>query len=63
MGFSGRRKKPDFHYRFHTMEQRDAHIASWLVRLRDVAKEKARQRAERRAFWHALQVANVLYRG
>ena len=61
MGFSGRCQKPDFHYRFHTIEKRETHIADWLTRLREVAEEKARQRAVRRAFQHDLQVGDVLY--
>ncbi len=61
MGFSGRRQKPDFHYRFQTIERREAHILGWLKRLREVAAEKARQRAKRRDFQHSLQVGDVLY--
>ena len=42
-GFSGRKTKPDFHYRYQTPERRDRQCADWL------AEQRARHERQMRA--------------
>lgn len=60
-GFTGKKAKPDFHFRFRDSEQRDRHIEDFFQRVQSAANFK-RERAEaRRAFSHSLTVGSVLY--
>ncbi|MFJ3465736.1 hypothetical protein [Achromobacter spanius] len=59
-GFSGRRQRPDFHYRFRSTAARDAHVSQWHERLKADAQAKAARRAEAKADGHAYEVGDVL---
>lgn len=48
-GFSGKRGKPDWYYRFQSEERMQQHIDAWLKRLNEVEGWKAQRRAERKA--------------
>lgn len=63
VGFSGRRKLPDFNCIFKTKEACQKFVGEWLERLRDKAERKAASRAEaaaKRAAGHKLAVGDVL---
>lgn len=63
VGFSGKRTKPDFNYRFRSIEQADRYQESWYQGLVRRATAKAEQKAERAAKLaqpHPLAVGDVL---
>lgn len=45
-GFSGKRGKPDWYYRFKDEARMQQHVEAWLQRLRDGEQWKAQRRAE-----------------
>jgi hypothetical protein len=62
-GFSGKRTKSDFYYRFNGFEKAEAYRLAWLARLQKAAQDTLNRRAEKavqRAGGHALVVGDVL---
>ena len=63
LGFSGKRAKPDFHYRFASVERADAYRVKWFDNLNTEAQEKQARKAEKAAKMaggHDLAVGDVL---
>jgi hypothetical protein len=63
MGFSGKRAKPDFHFRFRTMERAESYQVQWHLALVQKAKAKVKRKAEKAAELakpHSLVVGDVL---
>ena len=63
LGFSGKRAKPDFHYRFASVERADAYRAKWFESLNTTAQAKQARKAEKAAKMaegHRLAVGDVL---
>ncbi len=63
LGFSGKRAKPDFHYRFASAERADAYRAKWFDSLNTAAQAKQAHKAEKAAKMaegHRLAVGDVL---
>lgn len=48
-GFSGKRGKPDWYYRFKNEERMQQHIEAWLQRLQEAEAWKAQRKAEAKA--------------
>jgi len=61
IGFSAKRKKPDFRYRFGSEQQREKYISDWVENNRLVVEEKNKRNTERKNFCHTLNVGDVLY--
>jgi hypothetical protein len=62
-GFSGKRTKSDFYYRFNGLERAQAYRLAWFTRLQKAAQDKLNRRAEKavqRAGGHSLVVGDVL---
>lgn len=57
IGYSGRRTKHDFHYKFNSIEKRGAYLVRWSDRKRD----GVRATKDRRAFRHSLKVGQIVY--
>jgi len=49
LGFSGRRNKADFNYRFGNAERMNAYVAEYVQGVKDAAERKAQRRAEKLA--------------
>jgi hypothetical protein len=63
LGFSGKKSKPDFHYRFRSLEQAEKYRENWHQGLVSRARAKAERQAEKaakRAQPHPLKVGDVL---
>lgn len=56
-GFSGRRGKPDFKYRFNSLEKMTAHIDGFFAKLKSKEEKKL---AEKNAT-HSLKIGDILY--
>ncbi len=61
MGFSGKRSKPDFSYRFKSIEQRESYVDKYLNNIARRKEERAARLAQKKAFNHTLKVGDVLY--
>lgn len=61
MGFSGKRAKPDFHFRFTSVARRDEYIAEYVAKLERNVEAKAKAKAEKKAFVHNMEVGTILY--
>lgn len=59
LAFSGKRSKPDWHYRFQTVERRASKIAEHAESRRAHARYRAEQKAKRAAP-HTLKVGDLL---
>lgn len=59
LAFSGKRNKPDWHYRFQSDERLAARIVEWLTGLRQSTELRAKRREELKAP-HTLKVGDVL---
>jgi hypothetical protein len=60
MGFSAKRQKADFHFRFNTKERADAHVSQWLEGLEQRNRRKVDEKAQRKATGNQLAVGDVL---
>lgn len=60
-GFSGRKAKPDFHFKFDGEEARQKYINNWLDRLRHVKADKEARRQAKKEFKTSLNVGDILY--
>ncbi len=49
VGFSGKRGKPDWYYRFPSEERMQRHVDDWIKRIREAEEWKAKRRAEAKA--------------
>lgn len=58
--YSGKRNKPDQHYRYQSAEKRLLSIAKWVDGLQASVDFKASRMAEKRAFVHSLKVGDIL---
>lgn len=64
MAFVGRKQRPDFHYRFKSIEQRAEWVNQYLEELRKNFAESIKRKEERKAARnrpHTLKVGDVLY--
>lgn len=61
VGFSGRRNKPDFRYRYGNEEQRERDVSNHLEKIRQQEQVKEAQRQARAAFSHTLKTGDILY--
>jgi hypothetical protein len=48
IGYSGKRKRHDFNYRFRTVEARDKYVQDYFTRRRAVIRDKSERRQERK---------------
>lgn len=60
VGFSGKKAKYDFYYRFPSIEKRQEFVARWETRLREIAKSK-QERKEKRNVPSTLKEGSILY--
>lgn len=60
VGFRGKADKPAFHFRFRTVERRDAHIREFFEKVAAWEKYRAERRTQRKAFRHTLKVGDIL---
>jgi hypothetical protein len=60
MGYSGKRSKHDFHYRFESEEKMDKYTTEYVKRLFDIEKSKIERKEKRLAFVHTLKVGDIL---
>ena len=60
LAFHGKAAKPDWHFSFHTEEQRNKRIAEYLEDRKGHAEYKAKRKVERQAP-HTLKVGDILY--
>ena len=58
--FGGKRAKPDWHFRFRSIENREAKIAEWIDSQKASVKFRKEQRAKRNG-GHSLKVGDVLH--
>jgi hypothetical protein len=58
--YSGKRNKPDWHYRFRKPEECAKQISDWLTRLRASQELKAEWKAKRKASGRGLEVGDVV---
>lgn len=61
IGYSGRRTKPDFNFRYASVERREKHFAQYQATLKDRMKEVETRRSKRATFKHSLSVGDILY--
>ena len=61
MGFSGKRTKRDWHYRFKTEAQRDTYVAKYCFDLEERAKKKLEDKAAKASWQHGLNVGDLFY--
>lgn len=61
MGFSGRRSKPDFHFRFKTVERLEEYVSKYLKSKIDAQKYKLEQADKKKAFINPLKVGDIVY--
>jgi len=61
VGFTGRKIKASFRYRFEDAQRRVAYTDKWLARCIDQVAEKEKRQAEKRAFKTSLTVGSILY--
>lgn len=62
MGFSGKRQKPDFHYRYPTAEKREAKAKAHFESVRASEAYRIERREKRKAEGHKLKVGSILRR-
>ncbi len=60
-GYSGKRSKPDFSYRFNSEFSRFKHIKEWLENLRELKKIRDDRKALQKAFRHGFKKGDILY--
>lgn len=65
MGYSGKRSKADFHYKFKTKENLEKYVSEYLKRLmqheENKIKRKEEKKAQRAAFINPLKVGDIVY--
>jgi hypothetical protein len=61
MAFSGKRRKPDFHYRFKTPEQMRQHIDRWIEKVKASEEWRAKKSAAKTSITHTLEEGQILY--
>ena len=67
IGYSGKRKKPDFQYRFKTPEQRDVHIATYFkgkidgITAKEVYKQEKKERDAKE--FATLEIGDIFHCG
>ncbi len=61
MGFSGRRTKPDFHFRFKTAERLEDYVSKYLKSKIDTQKYKLDQANKKKSFINPLKVGDIVY--
>lgn len=61
MMFGGKRSKPDYHYRYPTVEARDAAVAKYLEGYKKAAEADKARKAARKAKGRGLEVGDYLY--
>lgn len=61
MGYQGKRGKPDFHYNFKNVEQRQKYINEWIAKLEEIQVYKESRKVKRATFQHTLKVGDILY--
>ena len=59
IAFHGKANKPDWHYRFGSIEKRDAKIADFLKAHREHAARKSAARKEKSEWQHGLKVGDI----
>ncbi|MCY4641434.1 MAG: hypothetical protein OXC41_01850 [Gammaproteobacteria bacterium] len=60
-GFGGRRKKPDYHYRFRSPDSRHEHVQRHFRDVQAGEKRAAERRAARKAAGRGVEVGDILY--
>jgi hypothetical protein len=60
IGYSHKRNKPDWHYRFRKPEDCAAHISKWLDGLRQSKAFKEKRQDERKAQGRGLEVGDIV---
>ena len=60
MGFSGKKAKYDFFFRFRTPESRAEYVNKWEDKLKKV-REYKQERKEKRSLPHTLKVGDIMY--
>jgi hypothetical protein len=60
IGFSGRRIKPDFNFRFRSVERRNEYVAEWIKDKLVEIENKKKEKEERKKNPHALKLHDVL---
>ena len=61
MGYSGKKSKSDFHFRFNSEQKLETYVSEYLKRLMDGIKYKQEQKEKRLSFNHTLKVGDILY--
>lgn len=60
IGYSGKRSKHDFHYKFNTQEKLETYLSEYIKRLTAYEQSKIERKKERLAFKHTLKVGDIL---
>lgn len=61
LGFSGKKSKKDFHFRFKTLEEREIYIDKYINRLIEHEKTVKNRKEKRLNFSHSLKIGDILY--
>ncbi len=65
IGYSGKRGKHDFHYKFKNNENMQKYISEWVARLEEIKSYKGKVQEEKKIkranFKHELKVGDILY--
>ena len=59
--FGGKRAKPDSHYRYRTVQQREEAVRNYIAALISSSARKQQMRDERNNFQHSLKVGDLLH--
>lgn len=60
MGYSGKRSKSDFHYKFKSESALENYVSEYLKQLMDREKSKIERKEKRLNFKHTLKVGDIL---
>ena len=61
IGYSGKRGKSDFHFRFLSAEKRTVHIEQYFAGLARKQQDKKERAEAKRNFLHSFQVGDILH--
>ena len=61
IAFSGKRTKPDLHYRYNNTARRNQALTDYVANLKAHRERKSDRRATEKAFRHTLKVGDILH--
>lgn len=60
IAYSGKKRKPDFHFSYPSAEKRQIKVNEWLKQLEEIINFKKEIAAKKKAFKHSLHVGKIL---